>query len=39
MGVGRIPVHYKGFQMPPTFPEKYSALAEMFGMKTKARIE
>ncbi len=38
-GVGRIPVHYKGFQMPPTFPDKYDQLARQFGMSTEARRE
>jgi len=38
-GMGRIPVHFKGFQMQPTFPEKYSRLAASLGMSTLARRE
>lgn len=39
MGIGRIPVHYKGFQVQPTFPDKYNELAKVFGVTTKARRE
>ncbi len=38
-GVGRYPTHFKGYQMEPTFPEKYSQLARSFGMTTVARRE
>ncbi len=38
-GVGRFPTHFKGYQMQPTFPEKYNQLARSFGMTTKARQE
>lgn len=38
-GVGRYPTHFKGYQLEPTFPEKYNELARSFGMTTKARQE
>ena len=38
-GVARFPTHFKGYQMEPSFPEKYSELARSFGMTTVARKE